>query len=74
MFDDGLLNETKQLQNTYGPELPLLNTPNYRQAVAVLAGRLSQAEAEADMVRSDMRYAHRQMSWWRRRPEISWQG
>ena len=74
MFDDSLLDETKLLQSRYGPDLSLLRTPNYRQAVAVLAGTTSQAEAVADMVRSDMRYAHRQMSWWKRRPEISWQG
>ena len=73
MFADDLLNETKLLQSRYGSDLSLLRTPNYRQAVAVLAGTMSQAEAVADMVRSDMRYAHRQLSWWRRRPEISWQ-
>lgn len=72
MFEEGLLNEVKHLQETYGADLPLLKTQNYRQAARVLSGELSKAEAVADMVKSDLRYAHRQMSWWRGRNDIEW--
>lgn len=72
MFEEGLLVEVKQLRERYGADLPLLQTQNYRQAGAALDGTMTQAEAIADMVQADMRYARRQMSWWRGREEITW--
>lgn len=72
MFSDGLLTETEQLRQQYDKDLPLLATMNYRQAAAVLDGTLTQADALADTVRVNVRYARRQLSWWRNRPEIRW--
>lgn len=73
MFKLGLLDEVKALREKFGQDLPLLQTQNYRQAGAVLEQTISQAEAVRDMVKSDMRYARRQMTWWRGREEINWQ-
>jgi len=72
MFKDGLLDETRRLQKRYGADLPLLQIINYREAAKVLAGELSEEEAVSEMIRSNMRYARRQMSWWRRRSNIRW--
>lgn len=72
MFEEGLLDEMKALRQKFGRNLPLLKTQNYRQAGAVLDGKMSQEEAIADMVKADLRYARRQMSWWRERKEIRW--
>lgn len=72
MFTEGLLDETKLLVEKYGRDLPLLQTMNYKQALAVLDGKMSQEEATAEMIRVNMRYAHRQMSWWRRDKNIKW--
>lgn len=72
MVAGGLIEETQRLRDRYGKTLPLLQTLNYRQAGAVLDGVLSWKEALAAMVRANLRYAHRQMSWWRRRKEIEW--
>lgn len=72
MMKEGLLEETKRLQEKYGKDLSLLQTMNYRQAAKVLAGELTKEEASEEMIRVNMRYARRQMSWWRGREEIKW--
>lgn len=72
MFALGLLEEVEWLRKAYDPSLPLLRTQNYRQAGAVLDGAMTQKAAIEDMVQSDMRYAHRQMSWWKKRREVQW--
>jgi len=63
MLDLGLVDEIKDLEKRYGSELPLLKTINYAQR-----GDLEK------MVQANMRYAHRQMSWWRRDESIEWFG
>lgn len=72
MIDDGLIEETRRLQEGYGKDLPLLQTMNYRQAAAVLAGEMTEQKALEEMIKVNTRYARRQMSWWRRRKDISW--
>jgi len=72
MLTDGLLEEVQVLRNQYGASLPLLQTINYKQAGAVLDGEKTKDEAREEMIRVNMRYARRQMSWWRNRPEIKW--
>lgn len=72
MVAGGLLEETRVLIEQYSSTLPLLSTMNYAQAHKVLHGQLSHAQAIAEMVRVNMRYAHRQMSWWRGRKDITW--
>ena len=46
-------------------------TINYAQAALVLAGQLTPADAQEEMVRANLRYARRQMSWWRGREDIT---
>lgn len=72
MISHGLLGETQSLIDVYGADLPLLQTMNYKQAAAVLRGEMSERQAHESMVRANMRYARRQMSWWRGREEIRW--
>lgn len=72
MFEEGLLEEMAALRQKYGKDLPLLKTMHYRQAGAVLDGAMSQEEALRSMVRDNLRYAHRQMSWWKNRKDIAW--
>lgn len=72
MLEDGLLEETAALREHYGADLPLLKTMNYRQAARVLDGILSPPQAVAEMKKENMRYARRQMSWWKNRKEIEW--
>jgi len=72
MLDDGLIEETAMLQKEYGLDLPLLKTMNYLQAGKVIADELTEKEAAEEMARVNLRYARRQMSWWRGRKEIQW--
>lgn len=72
MLEEGLLEETAALREHYGPDLPLLKTMNYRQAVGVLDSVLSPIQAVAEMKKENMRYSRRQMSWWKNRKEIEW--
>lgn len=60
MIADGLANEIETIRNQY-PNSKLLQTMNYKENCDIDA-----------MVQSNMRYAHRQMSWWKRRSDINW--
>lgn len=73
MFDNGLLDETVGLCEKYGKDLPLLQTMNYKQAGAVLDDEATQEDALEETIRVNMKYAKRQMAWWKNRPEIAWQ-
>lgn len=72
MLDDGLLDETRGLRDTYGKDVPLLQTINYKQAGNILDGELTPAEGQKEMIKVTMRYAKRQMGWWRGRQDIKW--
>lgn len=72
MIAAGLVEETRQLQAQYGAKHPLLQTINYAQAGQVLAGQLPEADLALKMTQANVRYAHRQMSWWRNNGAITW--
>lgn len=44
----------------------------YRQVMDLLAGRLSEGETRALVVRENMRYARRQLTWFIKEPDIRW--
>jgi tRNA dimethylallyltransferase len=71
MFAAGLVEETRALLDRFGP-VKALDSLGYRQALAVLAGTLS-AEAAIEAAQQGHRnYAKRQMTWFRREPEVNW--
>ena len=68
-----LLDEVRGLlARGYGPELRPLRAIGYRQAVEVIEGRTSAAEAVRDIVTETMRYAKRQMTWFRHQVDAVW--
>ena len=72
MFAAGLLEEVRGLLARY-PERPRpLGAIGYREAVAVLDGRLAEEEARHAIVVSTMRYAKRQMTWFRHQEAVHW--
>lgn len=74
MWERGLLGEVRGLLATgYAADLRPLQAIGYRQAVAVIEGRLSEAAARRDIVTETMRYAKRQMTWFRHQAEVCWQ-
>ena len=47
-------------------------TIGYRQALALVEGRMSLPEALEEMQRDTRRYAKRQLTWWRRERDVRW--
>jgi tRNA dimethylallyltransferase len=71
MFAAGLMDETRGLLARYGP-VKAFDALGYRQARAVLAGEMNQAEAIAATQQAHRNYAKRQLTWFRREPEVHW--
>ncbi|HXF12720.1 MAG TPA: tRNA (adenosine(37)-N6)-dimethylallyltransferase MiaA [Terriglobales bacterium] len=72
MFDAGLVEETQQLLNHYGDAARPLSSIGYKQVVQLLRGEIDR-EAAVDAVQQAHRnYAKRQMTWFRREPEVTW--
>lgn len=73
MFASGLLDEVRRiLALGYAPGCKPLGSHGYRQAVQVLAGELTLAEAIYHAQRNTRRYAKRQWTWFRREPDAVW--
>ena len=71
MFDQGLVEETAQLLQKYGATR-LLASLGYKQAVEFLRGELTREQALAAAQQAHRNYAKRQMTWFRREPEVVW--
>jgi len=71
MFAAGLVEETRGLLKQYGP-VKALDSLGYRQATAVLAGTMSEAAAVETAQQGHRNYAKRQLTWFRREPEVNW--
>jgi tRNA dimethylallyltransferase len=72
MLADGLIDEVSGLLARYPADLMPLRAIGYRQAVAVVRGRCGVESAQRDMVAATMRYAKRQMTWFRHQARASW--
>jgi len=68
MFEGGLVAETAALVARGFRDTAPMRSVGYRQALAVLEGRLSAAEAERETFLETRRYAKRQRTWFRREP------
>jgi len=66
-----LLTEAKLIAKSSANRANPLST-YYRPAIAFLSGKLSRAEMLAEMVKADIAYAKRQMTWFRKDPSIHW--
>jgi tRNA dimethylallyltransferase len=73
MLEGGLLDETRALLARYGgADLRPLRAIGYRQAVAVVRGTRTVDDAQRDIVKETMRYAKRQMTWFRHQEDVRW--
>ncbi len=69
----GLVAETSAALAAGVPrEHPVLTGIGYAEAVACLEGSISEAELPERMLRSNRRYARRQLGWFRRHPSTAW--
>lgn len=71
MFAAGLIEETRGLLERFGP-VKVLDSLGYRQARAVLAGKLSVEAAIEAAQQGHRNYAKRQLTWFRREPDVHW--
>ncbi len=71
MFAEGLVEETRGLLARYGP-VKALDSLGYRQARGVLDGTMSELEGINAAQQGHRNYAKRQMTWFRREPDVRW--
>jgi tRNA dimethylallyltransferase len=71
-FDAGLVEEAQSLRARFDPALPPFSAIGYREAWAVIDGRLSRDAAIAEDVRRNRAFAKRQRTWFKAEPDIVW--
>jgi tRNA dimethylallyltransferase len=71
MFAQGLIEETRELVARYG-RVPVVDSLGYRQAAQHLAGVLTLEQAIAAASQGHRNYAKRQLTWFRREPDVCW--
>ena len=71
MFSTGLVDETRGLLARYGP-VKALDSLGYRQALQVIRGEASEADALKAAQQGHRNYAKRQLTWFRREPDVHW--
>ncbi len=73
MWNNGLVEETEHvLSMGYSRTLNSLNTVGYKEALCYISGTYTREQALQKMQQSTRNYAKRQLTWFRRNPNISW--
>jgi len=72
MLQGGLIEETKKLIEKYGPRARPLGSLGYKQAAEFLRGELTRDQTLQLIQQAHRNYAKRQMTWFRREPEVTW--
>jgi tRNA dimethylallyltransferase len=72
MFKHGLVEETECLLNKYGIAAGPLSSLGYKQAVQFIHGELTREAATGAAQQAHRNYAKRQMTWFRREPDVYW--
>lgn len=70
--DGGLFAETEKLLAKYGSEARPLASLGYKQAAQFLRGELDRDSALAAAQQAHRNYAKRQITWFRREPDVHW--
>ena len=72
MFENGLIAEAEGLLKKYGPSARPLSSLGYKQALQFLRGERDQKSAIAAAQQAHRNYAKRQLTWFRREPDVHW--
>lgn len=72
MLEQGLVEETKGLINKYGRAYNIVNTIGYREITQYIDGILTLDESVELLKKNTRNYAKRQLTWFRKNPEIKW--
>jgi tRNA dimethylallyltransferase len=72
MFAAGLVEETRRLLGKYEESAQALKSLGYKQAVQLIRGEIDAEEALRAAQQAHRNYAKRQMTWFRREPDVTW--
>jgi len=72
MFQRGLVEETEALLRKYGKAARPLAALGYKQAAAFIRDEIDRQTALQAAQQAHRNYAKRQMTWFRREPEVTW--
>jgi tRNA dimethylallyltransferase len=72
MFQIGLVAEVQKIMAEYGSDLEVLRSPGYAEIIDALAGKSSLVEAELLINLHTRQLVKRQLTWFKRNPDIHW--
>ncbi len=72
MFRIGIIEETENIINQFGPNLPLLKTIGYKEAKDVIKENLKIEEAIEVTTKKTIQFAKRQKTWFRNKNNPIW--
>ena len=72
MFDFGIIEETQNIINHYGSNLPLLETIGYKESKDVIKGNLKIEKAIELTATKTIQFAKRQKTWFRNKNNPKW--
>lgn len=72
MFRHGLVAETKKLQKKYAADLPSMSALEYRVTISYINKEITKNEAIEKIVKEDLKYVKRQLTWFKRDERIVW--
>lgn len=72
MFHEGFATEARELQERYGEHVPAFKAIGYRDALRYSAGEIELRQAQELIATATLKYAKRQMTWFRREPDVEW--
>jgi tRNA dimethylallyltransferase len=68
----GLIEETRTLSEQFAWGLPAMSSIGYKQIGAYLREEMTLEDAVEKLKTANRNYAKRQMTWWKRNPDIAW--
>jgi tRNA dimethylallyltransferase len=72
-IEEGLINETKTLLNNgYDAALPSMSSLGYPEMIKYIKGEWSLEDAILELQKNTRNYAKRQLTWFRREPDVNW--
>jgi tRNA dimethylallyltransferase len=72
MIKDGVIEEVKLVSDKYGWQNEAMSGGAYRVLKPLIEGQIDKNEAIDRLVASDMKLAKKQMTWFKRNPDIHW--
>ena len=72
LFQNGLLEETTYLSERFGPDLPMLQTIGYKEALEVIQGKSELNEAINKTTTRTQQFAKRQRTWFKGKHHPQW--